>query len=253
MKELRMSEEIMNNFQESYDFINDHPAFGWRELNIEMRINNCCRNSYDLNMSPKDIYIGRNNPRHQEMLELSKTDSEVHLEFWDEGEPLHELSTEYQLPSIKVPYKTFFGYEWKEDHIEICLESGAMRYVEQDNRWERWHDVDLESSGRTYEDAIINLASKIKSCYGDFHKDTRDNILIPEWVREWNQKHPLSIDDLFSNGRLNSVKYISIGGIEFNELWWHKYGIENTSMRVDFKTFDILFLLDYKEFKKKYV
>ena len=253
MKELRISEEIMNNFQESYDFIQDHPAFGWREMNLDMEIRNCCRNGYDLNMSPKEIDIDGDNPRHQEMLELSKTDDKIHLEFWDEGEVLNGVGTEYQLPSIKVPYKTFFGYEWEENHIEVWMESGAMRYVEQEARWERWHDTNVESSGRTYEDAIINIASKIKSCYGDFHKETRDNVLIPEWVKEWNQKHPLSIDDLFSNGRLNAVKYISISGIEFNELWWHKHGLENTSMRANFKPSDISFLLDYKEFKKKYV
>ncbi len=253
MKELRMSEEIMNNFQESYGFIQDHPAFGWREINVDMDIRNCCRNGYDLNMTPKEIYIDKDNPRHREMLELSKIDPEIQLEFWDDGEPLKEIEAKYQLPAVKVPYKTFFGYKWEEDHIEIWLESGAMRYIEQENRWERWHDSDVEASGRTYEDAIINLASRIKSVYGDFHKDTRDNVLIPEWVKEWNQKHPLSIDDLFSNGRMNAVKYISINGIHFNELWWHKHGNEKTSMSVNYKPVDISFLLDYKEFKKKYV
>jgi len=253
MKELKISEEIMNNFQESYDFIRDHPAFGWREMNVNTQIRNCCRNGYDLNMSPKDIYLDRDSPRYAEMLELSKTDDGVHLEFWDEMALPGHIPAEHQLPDIKLPYEKFFGYKWEEHHIEVWLESGAMRYVETDNRWERWNDADIESSGRTYEDAIISLASKIKSVYGDFNQDTRDNVLIPEWVTEWNEKNQLSIDDLFNSGVMNSGKYISINGIHFNELWWHKHGVENKSIITNFKTVDISFLLDYKEFKKKYV
>jgi hypothetical protein len=252
MKELKMSEEIMNDFQGAYSFIEDHPAFGWREMNIDMNIRNCCRNSYDLNMSPKDIYISKNNPRYTSFLEESKNNKEIHLEHLDDDGFL-KLETEFQLPNLRVPYKMYFGYEWEEDHVEIWLESGAMRYFEQSGRWERWHDDNLDSGGRTYEDAIINLASKVKNFYGDFNKDFGDNVLVPDWVTEWNEKNPLKFADLFKNGQLNSGRYISINGIEFNELWWHKYGNKKTSMSANFKTTDISFLLDYKEFKKKYV
>lgn len=51
----------------------------------------------------------------------------------------------------------------------IHLEFGPFPdHVDDENKYDRMHDPNLDVSGATFEEAIINLAAKVKKHYGDY-------------------------------------------------------------------------------------
>ena len=58
--------------------------------------------------------------------------------------------------------------------LEIWLEFGGWHAMKRDNGGTRYipeHDIRLDCGGSTYEEAIINLAKRVKKYYGDVEVD----------------------------------------------------------------------------------
>jgi hypothetical protein len=173
-----MNKEYMTRFYEAYWFIDGHPAFIgglFHGINtLDVQVSKCCKRGF----TKMDIhYVYRTDERFEE--------------FWDKG---YQQSVEEGMPELDcvwVPYKVFYGEEWSFDHVEIWLEGGSHFYVKGGHygtewNFNRFHDIDLDVGGRTYEEAIINFAEKVKEKYGDYSSsEFDDNTIYPRKSRFW--------------------------------------------------------------------
>lgn len=65
-------------------------------------------------------------------------------------------------------YNIDWSYHFKEGKIEVWLETGQAYFQKETGRYEsNMHDIRLDSSGETFEEALIQLANKIKDIFGD--------------------------------------------------------------------------------------
>jgi hypothetical protein len=184
------------NFKESYDFLEEHPAFNCKLYKcLTVMVVNVCKNGYALDgVSDKSITLYPNDP------EFSK--------WWDRAEDVDRFYTydennKIEPRSVEVKYEDYFGYPYKVSHVEVWLEIGAIYNDEEDERV--CYDHSLDTGAGTFEEAIIILAQKVKEKYGDY---TMENIL-PKWIRDINQ-----YDD---------KNYIFVPDRVVNEYWWQTH------------------------------
>ena len=213
-----MDKEMQERFHDAFWFIDNHPAFlGVKRgiSSLEIKVEKCCINGFgELNI----ITVNRGEDRFEEFLNRGFQ------------EHLHE---EYpDLDDVWVPYSKFYGYPWSFDHIEVWIEGGATFYStnelsETEFSWQSIHDIDLDTGGNTYEDAIISFADLVKEKYGDYSYDSFDDksTIIPKWIIENNKKYPLfgsNRSDWIKDGAFNiNPKNIQLNDMEINALWWH--------------------------------
>jgi len=248
----------MLQFQESFNFVNDHPAFlsPYCSAIDHIMVMKVCKNGYSLNNSPKTINIYKDHPRFLEFVNDTEEDSKRYGYNDDFTENKNDLL------SIEIDYEKFYGYKWRFAYIEVWIEGGATRFLSKDEhtgkeRWESWHDIDLDCSGRTYEEAVIKYAQLVKDRYGDF-SCWGENDIVPKFVRDYNKgKEPFSFSDSKTKGFKNidfNDDYLSIKDEEENEIWWQIWGKKNLPDMFDIKseTIDVSHYLDEKEFRKKY-
>jgi hypothetical protein len=212
-----MNREEAFEFYDAYHFIDNHPAFmgdiyqGISSLVTLVSL--CCKHNWTEH-TPFYVYEGE--PRFDEFLNKGYTEN---YESEDKtGNPY----------CIWVPYEVYFNEEWEFDHIEVKLEGGPHYYDNEatsPRNWQRFIDRKLEVSERTYEDAIVSFAKKVKERYGDYGCYT----IQPSWISEHNKTHPsFDINDLssmFKDGVFCiNPDYIHLSQQEVNALWWHFVG-----------------------------
>ena len=274
-----ISKKIMKEFQESIDFLEDHPAFAcggipplkkkYRNNMIpikpyDMMVMTVCKNGYALEMTPPYISVYPDNPRYEELKErigekaISKGLT-VGIEYKE-----YKIIPEDKNEHLEVDYEIFYGYPWKEDHVEVWLETGCRRFIKKCShskkpRWERWADWDLNVSAKTFEEAIIKLAKKVKDEYGDFSSED----MIPKCVKEYNEKIRDINKEKFGdgiellmctfNGR-GGLKSLFLRDAEINEIWWQTYNLKNNQDKYSQKDtyLDVSIYLDVDKFKNKF-
>ena len=216
-----MNKEKQLKFMDSYEFIENHPAFlggifsGIRGL--EIHAFECCENG-EYKHSP--IYLYRDDERFEDFL------GKGHPECLDSESPKHD--------HVEVPYEDYYGKKWEFDHIEFSVEGGAHYYdpeVKAPWFWQRFHDSKLNvKTARSYEDAIIQFADKVKNVYGDYsYSEFDDNSIIPQWIKDNNKEFPAfdidNLESIFKDGKMNrNPKNIHLTSKEVNDLWWYFIG-----------------------------
>jgi|SaaInlV_165m_DNA_1040744.scaffolds.fasta_scaffold39365_2 hypothetical protein len=208
-------------FYKAYTFIEGHPAFLGDVFagvsSLSMSVQECCKNKWTQH---GPMYVYRTDDRFEEFINCG------HHEDLNKDMP--------EFDCIWVPYKDFYGYKWEYDHIEIWLEGGSHYYDVDATvppwNWNRFHDIDLDSGGNTYEEAVINFAEKAKDKYGDYSSCwTEGNTVVPKWIVENNREFPAfnfdnGMSNLFKDGKLNrNPKSINVKQEEINALWWNIY------------------------------
>ena len=212
-----MTKEYMKEVCESYDFIDGHPAFS-NFFNIgvsslRLVLSEICKNNYSKH-SP--IFVYPENDRFKEF-----------------EESCQKTTVSDSISYLWVHYKDWFGYEWEFDRMEFKLEGGAQRYVKVGDEWmwQSTHDTDLDTYGETYEEAIIEIAKKIKEKYGDFSASEFDsNTVVPQWVVDNNKIHQAhqNFADMFQDGKfVRNEKNVHLKMDEVNEIWWQLHGGDN--------------------------
>jgi hypothetical protein len=264
----QLSIEFMREFKEAYCFIENHPAFYNSRQDVAFHfwtsVQSVCKHGYALEDSPKTIKIWGSHERYQEFRDKAKE------------EDIEDFEEDTSLSSVDVDYEDFFGCAWKEDRIEIWLESGPYRYFQEDIEKgviynpQGWADHELDMGGPSYEAVIIELAKKVKEKYGNFSSSPfENNSIIPEWITEFNKdKHPFDIDLLRDEGwqamsdrsdkLIAERKYIRVRSEEENEIWWQLWAKEHLPTffkdymewgGVKYHPIDVEHLVDYEKFK----
>jgi len=237
-----MDKEIMMQFYDAFWLIQSHPAFLGIPTgisSIDIHTDKCCVNG----MSQTEIVtVSRDQDRFDEFL------GKGHKEDFDKDNP--------EFDEIWVPYKDFYGCPWEADHVEIWLEGGAHFYDATDDKfpWQSFHDIELDTGGRTYEESIISFADLVKEKYGDYSCEETDSCtVIPEWIIEHNKQNPLFPEDRsnwFKDGQFNTnPKNIRISDQERNALWWHVNGIDERDSWLSDKLLDITKYLTKENFE----
>ena len=213
-----MDKDMQERFYDAFWLIENHPAFLGRKSgvdSIDIRVEKCCVNGYgELNI----LTVNRGDERFDEFLGRG---------FQEHLNPEHP-----EFDDIWLPYEAFYGYPWSFDHIEVWIEGGAQFYSlsefePHEWRWDSMHDIDLDSGGRSYEEALISFADLVKEKYGDYSSDESDEktTIIPKWIIEHNKKNPLFGKDRkewIKNGIFNTnPKNIRLNDEEINALWWN--------------------------------
>lgn len=135
------------------------------------------------------------------------------------------------LVSIEVPYTEYFGEPWEFDHVEywgelsICICDDKIKSKDKKDRWQLWQGV--QSSGRTYEELMINLAKLLKKDYGNFNSES---FKTEEEKKNNKEVEAFLFEDI--KGKKSYVKmlpnpdYIHVSDEEKN-LRWQKWMREN--------------------------
>lgn len=215
-----MTKDQMTEFYDAYNFLENHPALLGDLFSgvssISTQVAKCCKNGF----SKLDIiHVYRNDEGYEDYL----------------GRGFREESSDLDpsFDNIWVPYKERYGEDWSFDHVEVWIEGGPHFYVKgghygKDWGWQRYHDYDLDSSGNTYEEAIIEFANNFKNKYGDYHSSEYEkNTVVPQWIVEHNKinkPYPKNLKDVFKNGKINrNPKNIHLSDKEINTIWWEMY------------------------------
>jgi hypothetical protein len=140
---------------------------------------------------------------------------------------------DYKLQSrfvtIWKKYEDVFGEPWKFDHVEYWGELGFYMFhgntkkkIPWNDRYKNWQGYDgVTSSGRTFEEMIIKLASKFKKRYGNF--DSNDFLTKEEKANHkkedlWLPPIPCKTHRGYSTMKDNP-KYINVSDAELNRRW----------------------------------
>jgi hypothetical protein len=218
-----MNKVNMMDFYDAYMFVEMHPAFIGGRLHgttcFDIMVMPCCKNGVP-EYGP--VYVYPEDPRFEE--------------FTDKGHQTDEVDGE--VVCIWVTYKDYYGYSWEREHIGFTFIGGPNRYVELnegDWQWQRQGDSDLDSRGKSYEEAVINLAEKVKQKYGDYsHNECDENTIIPSWIVKNNKIHrPFgeNIKEMFKDGQLNrNPQNVHLFPEQINEMWW-QLGLTNDHLK----------------------
>jgi hypothetical protein len=244
---MMIDQKTMKEFQESYEFLSNHPAFAdYRNSGMGAFVDcegiwTVCKNGHALEGSPKTINVNPEDERFQEFVE--KADEENisrlgHLKMVGQDSEDGDDEIFY----VEVEYADYYGQEWEADHIEVWLESGMKRHFKEDEVNEfgyhtpqQWHDYDLNIHERTLEEAVISMAKVVKKKYGDFSMHGANDI-SPKWIDEYNKKanpfdRSLEINEMFAKHRkmIDENKYVRLMEHHYNEMWWQLWAKDNLS------------------------
>ena len=196
----------MDEFKESYSFLNDHPATPHSFLSsINIFVNDVCKNGL-LELEP--VWVYPENKDFQKFCNLSKN----FVQYNSHNTPV----------SVMVSYEDFFGYKWEKSNVEIYIEGGPARWLNKQQRWEHFVDFDLDTKCGTFEEAIIEYSNKFKELYGDYSVNFDSyNSIYPKKVIENNKnKRPFSFE---KEKIIRNQEYITVTDIHLNEIWWRYY------------------------------
>jgi len=281
-----ISYEVMKQFQEANEFLEDHPAFacgGITPLHVKKfnpyhkpcspvsltMIVNVCEKGYSLDGVPPLIEVYPDNPRYEEL--KSRVGERALSRGLTKGIQYRSfmLLEEDKKEHLVVDYQIYFGVEWKAKGIEVWLRTGRRRFIKtcswsKEPRWESWLDEDLSVGAKTYEEAIIELAKKVKLCYGDFNQEN----ILPEWIENYNRSIYEINDKIYGSGvdgmmkminDNNSPRTIHLSDAEINEIWWQKHEVKrmkeiypNRESDIVDKYLDVSLYLDEKKFNRKF-
>jgi len=136
-----------------------------------------------------------------------------------------ELKNYKRLVSIEVPYEGVYGYKWAPDHIEYWGDLSFVAYIGKDFSKEYeskyWTNLAaIETSGRSFEELIVNTGKEFKKIFGNFSK--YDFLTAKEKANNkgkmpfvFNKAKP---DDNFGTMTRNK-KYIHVTSAELNRRW----------------------------------
>lgn len=136
-----------------------------------------------------------------------------------------ELKTQKKLVRIHVPYEKVYGEKWAPDHIEYWGEMAFVVYVGKDFNKEhdrtKWQTMSgIETSGRSFEELIINVGIEFKKIFGNFD---HDKVLTQRERLNNKGKLPFVFKKVKGNDRGRSMhpnkSYIRVGPAEENRRW----------------------------------
>ncbi len=204
------------NFKESFQFLNEHPAFcGDFKGCLDIIPLNVCKNGWCLEGLEK------------EQITLYRQDKDFSL-YWDKASEDDKNSH-----SVEVDYETYYGYPYKIERTAIWLEAGHRRkfFTSGESHrfnlynFQNWCDFEIHvKSANSFEEGIVELAKKVKERYGDFSHES----MTPEWINENNRKidfmscfHPIENSD--NKEYIPDPNYIYISEYDVNEIWWQTF------------------------------
>jgi hypothetical protein len=210
--------ELIKDMNDALNFLECHPALGGAcfdlHSNLWYSVQEVCKRGFcRLHDGEIDIhYTPENYKRYKEL-------------FDEEMKELPEI--EKKLARVSIPYETHFGEPWTFDHVEYWGELGFKMFIGND--FNKYFDRDkwggycgIETSGRSFEELIINVSKKFKEAFGDFSEDDfltkkeKDN-----HKKEWpfvfipveDKKHP-GCSEMKHN-----KKHIDVNSSEINRRW----------------------------------
>lgn len=228
-------DEMLLKARETLCFLDDHPALGNPLFNtmslLDIQIVQVCKRGYTepIKGNLSLFYTPERYKRFKK---------EFDEEFKNYSK--EELKIK-RIISIDIPYKKLFNEIWTQDHIEYWGDLSFVAYVGKDfkkeidlSKWVKFSGV--ESSGRTFEEMIVNIGTKFKEIFGDFNEE---NFYTP---KEKNNNNKIKNIFIFKKAKdrpncsilERNPKYIRVGPSEINRRWlkWFsktQYGIKNWS------------------------
>jgi hypothetical protein len=203
-------------FYEAYWFLQDHPALlGQRNAGvdlIDMVVTKVCEHGYTGDEPDFEVTAYEGDSDYESLLAAG-----------------YEEEDFLGVKSIDLLYSERYGKPWKFAKTSVWFELGYSRYYKDKDGWasESVHDVDLDVDGDTYEEALIELAGKVKDRYGDWScTPGNDNCIIPEWIVKNNEKEKYFIGDGVFEMNPNHIRLYNA---ELNELWWSVSGTKGSS------------------------
>jgi len=198
-------------------FLQSHPALReWNNFLIDFTIETTCKRGHT-QFAKKDVQI----------FSSSKYAEKFRKEFEREYKKYseEELKTQKALISISVPYKKLFGEEWKFEHIEywsdLCFFVAMSTDITKDLEPSNWQNCSgVETSGRTFEDMIINTTKKFKKIFGNF---SSDDFLTKKEKQNHKEQMPFLFKKIKENPKTSTMvknkKYIPVSKGELNRRW----------------------------------
>jgi hypothetical protein len=195
---------------DAWMFIQDHPAFIGNQPGLSsfyFFLLKLCKNGL---AKESFVYVYKDNPRFIEFVDV-----EDHI-----------------IGYTRVDYKNYYGYPWEFHEIVYFFEGGPNKWSEDAKEWiNQFHDTRLDVDGITYEEALINLAERVKQFYGDWSvEEDVHNTIIPKHILENNKSKEMFLtkcdQDEFSLPFKRNADYIVLSEQEISQLWWDIYGGE---------------------------
>jgi hypothetical protein len=208
---------LIDKMNDALVFLDQHPALGGGSvfsLNslLWYSAQEICKRGY-MRLSDGEIdvhYTPHNYKRYKKLFD----------EEFKEIEP--ELKT---LARISVPYETHFGEPWKFDHVEywgelsfVMFEGMDFKKYHDNSRWD--HYSGTNTSGRSFEELIINTAKEFKKIFGDF---SCEDFLTEEEKENHKIEKSIFFVKCRDNPKLSwmkhNSKYMRVTDAEFNRRW----------------------------------
>ena len=137
------------------------------------------------------------------------------------------------LQSIRVPYKDFYGYPWKFDHIEYWYE--VTFYAFQGDPYDKKDEYDLDKWGgycgpeggaNNFDEMLIRCANKVKKEFGDF--DSYYDMHTKEELANHRKNMPMLFKPIKGDKRgyktmESNPKYAHVSTGEINLRWLKWY------------------------------
>jgi len=193
------------------DFLNSHPAFFY-PCSMDFIGNNpismllCCKRGHQ----NTTVTIHRGDKGWKKFEEQFKKEDEEYQE-----------KTDY----IYVDYKDVYGEKWKFDHVEYYYDIDIFVFEGDPDccaalydyqQYQRYHG--FEGSAKTFEDAIIQCATKTKKMFGNF--DIEKNFFTEE-ERENHEAHDFFLLDFCTDGIMPNIDpdYMAVTESAKNVRW----------------------------------
>lgn len=208
--------DLVEKMNKAKDFLERHPALGGGSVftihdNLWYCAQGVCKRGYSkLRDGMFEIsYTKENYKKYKGLFDIEFKEDPEHKVF----------------ARVSVPYEKHFGEPWKFDHIEYWGELGFVMFLGKNFKkyfdpktWDRC--AGIETSGRSFEELVINAAKEFKKVFGNFS----DEDFLTEKEKENHKKeHPIFFVKCKEPSNCSQMKhnrkYISVTDAELNRRW----------------------------------
>ena len=207
---------LIEKMNKAKDFLEQHPALGGGSVfsihdNLWYSAQKVCKRGFcELRDGEIDVrYSPENYKRYKELFDIELKEEPEIKEFC----------------RITVPYKDHFGEPWKFDHVEYWGEMSFVMFQGMDYskyfdplKWGRY--AGIETSGRSFEELIINAAKAFKRTYGNF---SEEDFLTEKEKENHAKEWPFFFVPCKDNPKLSRMednkKYFRVTDAEINRRW----------------------------------
>lgn len=217
-----ITQDIRVKAASALEFLNNHPAltcmhFGGLFDNLWFSMVPCCKRGYS-KCEPKEesLHVYRDDPEWNQFAEKFPD----RIELFEEGK-------ESKFDQIYLTYEEKFGEPWVFDHIGYWYELSIIVFDGDLNKpdlyphnWRKF-GTDIEDGAASFEEMLIDIATKVAYCFGDYVLG--DNRLLTSEEIQNHDEHEKYLTGVTDPLIQPNPKYIHIDDNVINRRWLKWY------------------------------